>query len=186
MLTMQEIHHIQYEHDMKKKALREISRDTGRNFRTVRKYATMEDFNVELRRRAHAKGSSIHTKKRSMAGSGGPHARPKQRHTAKRVYDRLKESMGTIFRFRKGPSGPMYQRRKRGWQAATHAIFPLEHSPAEGKRTSGCSFFEKGIPYDGHYINLSFPHSNAGYMRLVQSAEPGMLAGRHEEHISLH
>ncbi len=72
--------------------MRRIAHETGFNFRTVQKYVEMEDFNI--------KKKAIHTRK----GKLDPYketidkwltedlkARPKQRHTAQRVYNRLKE-----------------------------------------------------------------------------------------------
>jgi len=92
MLTMEQIYHIRFEHREKGKSLRRIAQETGFNFRTVRKYVEMEDFNI--------KKKAIHTRK----GKLDPYretidkwltedlkARPKQRHTAQRVYNRLKE-----------------------------------------------------------------------------------------------
>jgi len=168
---MQEIHHIQYEHDMKKKALREISRDTGRNFRTVRKYATMEDFNVELRKERPRKGK-LDPYKETIDGWlwEDLHARPKQRHTAKRVYDRLKEKHGDDFQVSERSVRTYVSAKKKELAGGNACYLPLEHSPAEAQADFGeCSFFEKGIPYDGYYINLSFPHSNAGYMQLFKA-----------------
>ena len=46
MLTMEQIYHIRFEHNEKGKSLRRIARETGFNFRTVRKYVEREDFNI--------------------------------------------------------------------------------------------------------------------------------------------
>ncbi len=50
MLTMEQIYHIKFEHNEKGKSLRRIAQETGFNFRTVRKYVEMEDFNVRKKK----------------------------------------------------------------------------------------------------------------------------------------
>jgi hypothetical protein len=44
MLTMEHAHYIRYEYNIKGKSIRQISRETGHAFDTVKKYITMEDF----------------------------------------------------------------------------------------------------------------------------------------------
>ncbi|MCB2312332.1 hypothetical protein LGL55_13240 [Clostridium tagluense] len=47
----------------------------------------------------------------------------------------------------------------------TDGFLPLEHPPGEAQVDFGeARFIEKGITYDGNYLNISYPHSNSGYM----------------------
>ncbi len=69
-------------------------------------------------------------------------ARKKQRHTAKRVYERL------------------VTLHKEGFS-------PLEHIAGEAQVDFGSAdFYEKGYLHSGHYLNMSFPNSNQGYSQL--------------------
>ena len=50
------------------------------------------------------------------------------------------------------------------------AYIPLDHPPGEAQVDFGeARFIEKGIIYDGHYVNISFPYSNGGYTQLFKS-----------------
>ncbi len=75
-------------------SLREISRKTGHAFETVKKYAEKEDFNIYHgnfnKRKSNSKFSIYEEtiRKWLMEDLNAPR---KQRHTAQRVYDRLKE-----------------------------------------------------------------------------------------------
>lgn len=46
MLTMEQVYHIRFEHNEKGKSIRKIVKETGFNFRTVKKYSETEDFNI--------------------------------------------------------------------------------------------------------------------------------------------
>ena len=92
MLTMEQVHNIKYLHKFKGKSLRGISTETGHHFNTVKKYAEKDNFNLKLN-----PGKS---KPRKLAPyvelidswlEAELKAKPKQRHTAQRVYNRLKD-----------------------------------------------------------------------------------------------
>jgi hypothetical protein len=47
---------------------------------------------------------------------------------------------------------------------------PLEHPPGEAQSDFGeAQFIENGIRYNGYYLNISYPHSNGGYVQLFKS-----------------
>ncbi len=171
MLTMEQIYHIRFEHREKDKSLRRIAQETGFNFRTVRKYVEREDFNI--------KKKAIHTRK----GKLDPYketidkwltedlkARPKQRHTAQRVYNRLKEIYQDDFQVSDRAVRAYVAKKKKELSSGSKAYLPLEHKPGESQVDFGeCQFIERGIKYDGFYLNLSFPHSNGGYPQLFKA-----------------
>lgn len=97
MLTMEQIYHIRFECNQKGKSLRKIAKDEGVNFRTVKKYVEMEDFNTK--RHACSRKGKLEPYKEIIDQwlTDDLKAKPKQRHTAKRVYDRLKEMYGDAF-----------------------------------------------------------------------------------------
>jgi hypothetical protein len=45
---MEQIYHIKYLHNQKGKSLRKITRETGHDFETVKKYVEKDNFNLEL------------------------------------------------------------------------------------------------------------------------------------------
>lgn len=98
MLTMDQIYRIKNMSKFEGKSLRKISKITGHDFETVKKYVTKKNFNHELRPKQRRQGKLSLYKdivttwlvKDQLA----PH---KQQHTARRVYDRLRELYGDIF-----------------------------------------------------------------------------------------
>ena len=54
---------------------------------------------------------------------------------------------------------------------------PLVHIPGEAQVDFGeADFIEKGKRHNGHYLNLSFPCSNGGYMQLFKGENMQCLA----------
>lgn len=170
MLTMEQVHNIKYLFKFKGKSLRKISFETGHHFNTIKKYATKENFNLELK-----PGKS---KPRKLAPyselidswlEADLKAKPKQRHTAQRIYDRLKEQFPG-FNVSDRSVRAYVSRRKKELGLSTEGYLPLEHPPGEAQIDFGAAqFIEKGVLYDGHYLNLSFPYSNGGYFQLFKA-----------------
>lgn len=93
----------------------------------------------------------------------------KQRHTAKRVFDRLNE-IHADFDVSYGTIAASY-RRIRSEVYYTHKEYaPLRYLPGEAQCDLGnCTFVENGIEYKGCYIVLSFPYSNIAFCQLLKS-----------------
>ena len=92
---MTQVHHIKFLYDEKGYSLRKIAEDTGHDFKTVQKYANQQDFNVKLKKRATVSKKVDVYKLEIMEWLLADLEMPKkQRHTGKRVYDRLKEKYG--------------------------------------------------------------------------------------------
>jgi transposase len=95
----------------------------------------------------------------------------KQQHTAKRVYDRLKELYGDKFSASERAVRKFVADIRKELQTNTDGFLPLEHPPGEAQADFGeARFIENGITYDGYYLNLSYPYSNGGHMQLFKSA----------------
>ncbi len=167
---MEQIYRIKYLHDYEGKSLRKIAEETDHHFSTVKKYATAQDFNFELKS----------PKKR--AGKLDPfkplidqwleddlEAKPKQRHTAQRVYNRLKEIYGDEFNVSDRGVRKYVAKRRREMSITDQGYIPLKHPPGEAQADFGeAEFYERGIKYEGYYLNLSLPYSNAGYLQLFK------------------
>lgn len=89
---MEHIHHIRYEHNEKDKSLREIARETGHDRRTVKRYVDQVDFSAAapLKRRRACKSDPYRETVRGWLKDDQSAPR-KQHHTARRVFERLKQ-----------------------------------------------------------------------------------------------
>jgi len=170
MLTMDQINDIRYLLKYKGKSLRSISLETGHHFNTVKKYVEKENFNLEL--------SPAKSKPRKLAPYtdlidswliADLNAKPKQRHTAQRVYNRLKEQFPE-FDVSDRSVRAYVSKRKKEIGLTSNGYLPLDHPPGEAQLDFGSAqFIEKGVLYDGFYLNLSFPYSNGGYLQLFKA-----------------
>lgn len=85
----------------------------------------------------------------------------KQRHTAKRVYDRLKESFSD-FNISYCSTCKYFK------ELRSHGFIPLTHAAGECQADIGeCSYFLSGVKHKGYYFVLTFPYSNASYCQLM-------------------
>lgn len=65
MLTMEQIYHIKFERNEKGKSLRQIAKEDGFNFRTVKKYAEMENFNIN-KKQVHSRRGKLDSYKETI------------------------------------------------------------------------------------------------------------------------
>ena len=170
--TMDQIHHIREMFYQQGKIISEIASETGLNRKTITKYVDMEDFNSPPPTPA---SGEAHTSKldpfKSMIDEwllADKLAPRKQRHTAKRVFKRLKEeaddfdcSYRLVALYVKQKKAELRLKRSDGY-------IPLEHRPGEAQADFGTAdFYENGkLHQDGKYLVLSFPHSNGGFFQL--------------------
>ena len=169
---MTEVHYLRKLYYDEGKNITEISKETGRDRKTVRQCLQKEDWNavqpgplagVEYPKldpfKADIDGWLIEDKK----------AKRKQRHTAKRVYQRLKEKYKEDFSCSYRTVAGYVSRRKKEIFGQRAGYLPLEHIPGEAQGDFGdAEYYEHGQVYSGKYLNLSFPHSNQGYFQLFK------------------
>ena len=172
MTTMEQVHHIRQMYYRQGMSMNEIANETGYNWKTVKKYVDMEDFNIpippyktldkqlcpKLEPNKHLIDQWLEADKQS---------RRDQRHTAKRVYDRLRketEGFGCSYRL---VAEYVAAKKKELRIGKKEGYLPLEHRPGEAQSDfGGADFFESGEKHSGKYLVLDFPHSNAGYVQL--------------------
>jgi transposase len=98
MLTMEQVYRIRNMKKFEGKSLRKISQITGHDFETVKKYIEKDDFNLAIRPKQRRKSKLSPYRSIVTAwlikDKQAPH---KQQHSARRVYDRLKEMYGDEF-----------------------------------------------------------------------------------------
>lgn len=93
----------------------------------------------------------------------------KQRHTAKRVFDRLGE-MFEDFDLSYSSLASAFSRVRSEVYYMKKEYAPLRHLPGEAQFDLGeCNFEENGEIYKGYYIVLSFPYSNIAFCQLMKS-----------------
>ena len=166
---MTEVHDIRELYYDKGENVTEIARETGHDRKTVRMYLEKEDWNktqpgslpdVAFPKLEPFKGEIdawlMEDKK----------AKRKQRHTAQRVYNRLKDKYKEKFTcsYRTVAGYVAISKKEIFGQRAWY--LPLEHIPGESQADFGdAECYEKGQLYSGKYLNLSFPCSNQGYLQ---------------------
>ena len=133
---------------------------------TVRKYLAMEDFSPQLPVK-QTRGSKLDPYKSLIDGwlTADLRVRKKQRHTATRVFDRLKAETDY-------PGGyTTVQKYVKAWKRArtdaTDGYLDQEWPPGEAQVDFGqAEFVIKGKPATLLYLVLSFPYSNVGISQL--------------------
>ncbi|GAB1476242.1 IS21 family transposase [Bacillota bacterium] len=172
MLTMTQKNHIRkmfFEQGMN---ISQIASETNNDRKTVRKYLDQDNWSQEPKKiPANKSRSKLDPFKAEIDGwlEDDKKSRRKQRHTAKRVYDRLvalhKEDFDCGY---KTVANYVSQRRKEIY-TQKEGFLPLQHIPGEAQVDFGeADFYENSHLYSGHYLNLSFPHSNQGYTQLFK------------------
>jgi transposase len=172
MLTMEQVYRIRNMKKFEGKSLRKISQITGHDFETVKKYVEKEDFNQVIRPKQRRYGKLSPYKNIVTTWLVNDKKAPyKQQHTAKRVFDRLKEMYGDEFTASDRAVRKFVADIRKELQNNTDGFLPLEHPPGEAQADFGeARFIENGVTYDGYYFNMSYPHSNGGHMQLFNSA----------------
>jgi transposase len=169
---MTEVHNLRKLYYEEGKSITEISKETGRDRKTVRLYLEKEDWNetrpgllkeVEFPKldpfKADIDAWLTEDKK----------AKRKQRHTAKRVYNRLSEKHQENFTCSYRTVAGYVAKSKKEIFSQRAGYLPLEHIPGEAQGDFGdAEYYEDEQLYSGKHLNLSFPHSNQGYLQLFK------------------
>lgn len=170
MMTMTQIQDIRYLSVYKDLSKRAIARETGYDFRTVKKYVDKEDFNetrVKRRGRPSVLDPVKHIIDQWLEEDRLRH--PKQRHTAKRVYDRLKSEHADIFVGCERTVRNYVAGKKKEIYGEKEGALPLEHPPGEAQADFGEVYvLEQGVRIKCWELVLSFPHSNGALVQLFK------------------
>jgi transposase len=169
VLEMAQIEYIKHLYEREGKSLREIAKEVGLNFRTVRKYAYMNDFspqeqpNVEPER-YRVLGPYIKSINQWMEQD--MREPRKQRHTAKRIFDRLHEEQDFDGSY---ASVKRYVVKKR-WllNQAREGYLPIAQPPGHAQVDFGKFKYYDGLSVanDGCALLVTFPYSNAGWIQV--------------------
>ena len=169
MLDFDEIWEIRYMYFQLHKSIEEICRMFKRDYRTVKKYIETDDFNLPppvVHIRQHIKLTKWIPTIDSWLTEDKTASR-KQRHTSKRIYDRLKDdpefdcSYSTVNRY-------VVEKKKELNLKVHELMIPLTHKPGTAQADFGdVMFMENGVRIEGHELVLSFPYSNAAFAVLT-------------------
>ena len=171
MLIMDQIRQVRERYYEGGESLSQIARDMNLAWRTVRKYVDKDDFNE--------KSASI-VEKKQVGSKLDPHkplidqwlmddkkVNRKQRHSAKRVFDRLQAEVPDFNCSYRLVADYVSERKEELKLRKDKQYIPLEHNPSEAQADFGTAdFVENGVSRSGKYLVLSFPYSNGGYLQL--------------------
>lgn len=169
---MTQVHDIRKLYFEEGKSITQISRETGHDRKTIRMYIGKEDWNEpKPKALTEAEFPKLEPFKADVDEwlTEDKNAKRKQRHTAKRVYDRLVEKYGESFDCSYRTVAGYVSKSKKEIFGKKSGHLPLEHIPGEAQADFGdAEYYENGRLYGGKYLNLSFPHSNKGYFQLFK------------------
>ena len=172
MYTMDQIHHIRQLYYEQGLTVTDVAKTIGCSWRTAQKYIDMEDFSSPI---PTPQEEVIHESKldpfKSLIDSwltADKKAPRKQRHSAKRVYERLKDEADGFDCSYRLVADYVAAKKKELNLNKEEVYMPLIHHPGEAQADFGTAdFVENGHYYEGRkYLVLSFPYSNGGYLRL--------------------
>lgn len=169
---MTEVHDIRKLYFGEGQSITQVSRQTGRDRKTIRTYLEKEDWNdVRPASLPEAKFPKLEPFKADIDEwlTGDKKAKRKQRHTARRIYHRLAAKYQQNFNCSYRTVAGYVAKRKKEIFGQPAGYLPLEHLPGEAQADFGeAQFYENGRLYNGKYLNLSFPNSNQGYLQLFK------------------
>lgn len=170
MLSMDDIKYIKRLYEMEGCSIREIMRRTGYHYETVNKYLNMENFS-----------ESVHLPKKSISLLDplksvidqwlldDLKAPRKQRHTAKRVFDRLQDEYPDKLEVKlRTVQYYVSQKKKEIFHSMQRARLPLYHPVGEAQVDFGhFSYYNNsGEMIDALKLTMSFPYSNKAYCQI--------------------
>jgi len=172
VLKMAQIEYIKHLYEVEGKSLREIARELNMNFRTVQKYAYMNDFSPQVLPNVEADtypvlGPYIPTIDEWMEQD--LREPRKQRHTASRICARLQKEKG----FTGSYSSVKRYVVKKQWllSQAREGYLPIAHPPGHAQTDFGkFKYYDSlGVGHKGYELLVTFPYSNAGWVQVFPS-----------------
>lgn len=147
-----------------------IGRATGFDVKTVKKYVHIESFNRSLFAPCKAWVSKSDAYKVQIDGcmERAKWERKKQRNIATRIFNWLVEEhfdFACSYRL----VAAYVTKKKELYGGGSEFYMWLEYIPGEAQVGFGkTDFYDGHVRRQGCYLNVSFPHSNAGYLHLLR------------------
>jgi len=172
VLRMAQIEYIKDLYENEGLSLREIARQTKKDFRTVAKYAYQSDWNQGEKWGIKAEKYRVLREYIPIIDEwleADEREPRKQRHTIKRVYNRLQKEHNYKGSY---PTVQKYVSRKKAeMKKGKESYLPLEHKQGCAQADFGeFKYYDgKGNGREGQALIVSFPHSNTGWMQVYPS-----------------
>ncbi|MEN1762222.1 IS21 family transposase, partial [Anoxynatronum sibiricum] len=170
MLTITQVHYIRELFYEEGKSYSEISSMTGKNYRTVKKYIEMEDFNEQYHQALRPNKSDVLRPiiQKWLLEDQSRHR--KQRHTATRIYDRLKTEHSDLLEVSDRTVRNIVKEEKEKIYGSGSAYLQLHHPGGEAQVDFGTfEAYENNTLKKFRELILSFPKSNAGFAVATKS-----------------
>ncbi len=173
IISLEEVQRIRDLYIREHKSITDISTLTGRDYKTIKKYLDKDDFSpqpFEGKKKEEKVRESIldefKPKIDEMLEDDLKNGTHKQRHTATRVFERLRDEYGYTGGQRIVSTYVKKRRAELGFPKK-EAYVPLCHSPGESQGDFGeCeNFIIDGVLTGGAHFSLSFPYSNAIFIQ---------------------
>lgn len=143
---------------------------TGRNYRTVKKYIEADDFNEANHKAKRSNRTDILRPIINKWLLEDQSRHRKQRHTAKRIFDRLMDEHPEIMTVSERTIRNVVKEERRKLCSPNTAYLKLQHPGGEAQVDFGTlKAFENGVLRDFHELILSFPKSNTGFLVVTRS-----------------
>lgn len=172
MLAMTQLHDIRRLYFEEGRNVSEIAKTTGCDRKTVRHYINKADWNIEapvIEPESNYPKLDQYKPDIDYWLTEDKKAKRKQRHTAQRVFDRLKDKYKDGFECSYRTVAGYVSKKKKEIFGKAPGFLPLEHIPGEAQVDFGdAEFYENGTLHGGKYLNVSFPFSNKGYLQLFK------------------
>ncbi|MGB4660605.1 MAG: IS21 family transposase [Mobilitalea sp.] len=168
---MDKIHDIRFRFFVKGENIAQIAKSMQLDWRTVQKYVDKKDFNEPQTKAVSEQGlcPKLEPFKNIIDKwlEEDKQAPRKQRHTAKRVFDRLRKEVDGFNCSYRTVASYYAVKHNEVFSGIKGGFLPLEHSPGEVQVDFGAAdFYENGRLISGKYLEVSFPYSNKGYLQL--------------------
>lgn len=164
MLAMPEVNYIKHLRENEDLSINEIARKTGRNWRTVKKYADEEDFQQDLSFKK--KGMMYEERFGEIVNywlEEDMKLKRKDRRTNKKIYEQLKNEYGFKGSYRT-VCNYIQEQKPLLKESKIERHERLEHPPGEAQVDFGnMTVVKDGAYKDIKLLILSFPYSNAGF-----------------------
>lgn len=170
MLTIAHIDYIRKMYFEKGLSYAEIENRTGHNYRTIKKYIELEDFNIPPKVKNTSPKSDLIRPYVQEILKADKDKRKKYRHTAKRIYEILKEKHPDKCLIAERTMRRLVKEEREKLYNAEPCHLALTHPGGEAQVDFGEIYIlEQGVMKKAHELVLSFPYSNAGFCQVTTS-----------------
>lgn len=170
MLTITHVNYIRELYFLEGKSYSEISTMTNRNYRTIKKYIEKDDFNPKHHKAKKVNNSDVLRPIIAEWLQEDKSRHRKQRHTAKRIYERLLEERPELLKVKERQVRTIVKEEREKIFCPNESYLILNHPGGEAQIDFGnLEAFENGERKKFHELILSFPKSNAGFAILTRN-----------------